>query len=113
MTQTAAADKIRVTYPLSDADIKELEDLESKLKGFAQTAETGKRVALHSVYSQILKSSTTTIARAKMRSAREANADRTRRHKTLKVLVKDEILTGTGSGAAGAATGANGTNTAP
>ena len=84
MTQTPTADNIRVTYPLNDKDIQELEELETKLKGFADTAEQNKRVALHRVYNEIMKSSTITIARAKLRSAREANADRTRRHKSLK-----------------------------
>lgn len=107
MTQTAA-DNVRITYPLNDNDIRELEDLEAKLKKAAEEAEANKRVALHSVYSAILKNSTTTIARAKMRSAREANAERTRRHKSLKVKVKEEVLNGTANGnASGTASTAN------
>lgn len=112
MTQTAA-DNVRVTYPLNDKDIQELEELETKLKGFADTAEQNKRVALHRVYNEIMKSSTITIARAKLRSAREANADRTRRHKKLKLDVKQDALSGNGNGAGSNATGASGANTTP
>jgi hypothetical protein len=104
MTQTAAND-VRITYPLNDNDIKELEELETKLKKAAGDAETNKRVALHSVYGTILKNSTTTIARAKMRSARESNAERTRRHKSLKKTVKEEVLNGTANGNASGTAG--------
>ena len=96
----------RITYPLSEDDIKELEDLESKLTDFAKTAESSKKVALHSCYHQILKYSSMSIARAKMRSTRESNAERTRRHKTLKATVKQEVLAGAGTGANGAASAA-------
>ena len=107
MTQTAANEP-RITYPLNDNDIRELEELETKLKKAAEDAENNKRVALHSVYGTILKNSTTTIARAKMRSAREANAERTRRHKSLKKTVKDEVLNGNANGnASGTASATN------
>lgn len=106
MTQTAA-DNVRITYPLNDDDIRELEDLESKLKGFAEDAEKKNRVALHRVYNEIMKGSTITIARAKLRSAREANADRTRRHRELKKKVKETVLAG------GDPNATNGTNSAP
>ena len=113
MTQTAAADNVRITYPLNDKDIQELEELETKLKGFADTAEKNKRVALHRVYNEIMKSSTITIARAKLRSAREANADRTRRHKKLKLDVKQDVLAGNGNGTGGNAADATSANAAP
>lgn len=105
MTQTAAGD-LRVTYPLNDDDIRELEDLESKLKQFAEDAEAKQRVALHRVYSDVLKSSTLLIARAKLRSAREANAERTRRHKSLKKTVKEQVLNGNANGNSSGAAGA-------
>jgi hypothetical protein len=92
MTQTPTA--TRVTYPLSPEDIKELEDLEGKLQKFAEDAETAQKVALHSVYHQILKQSSTAIARAKLRSTREANAERQRRHKTLKKTVASSATNG-------------------
>lgn len=105
MTQTAAGDP-RITYPLNDDDIRELEDLEGKLTQVAEEAASKQRVALHRVYSDILKSSTILIARAKLRSAREANAERTRRHKTLKKAVKEQVLNGNANGNASGAAGA-------
>lgn len=101
-TEQNGLDTIRITYPLSDVDIKELEELEGKLKQFAEAAEQGKKVALHRVYHDILKYSSTCIARAKLRSTREANAERSKRHKSLKQVFKQEVLsTATGANGAG------------
>lgn len=111
MTQTA--NKFRIAYPLNDDDIRELEELETKLKGFAEDAANKKRVALHGIYNTILKNSTTTISRAKTRAGREANAERTRTHKKLKLDVQQNAQTGNSNGAGGNATGATGANTAP
>ncbi len=94
MTQTAT----RVTYPLSTEDIAELEELEKRLQGFAETAEQNQKVALHQVYHEILKQSSMAIARAKLRSTREANAERTRRHKTLKKAVAGATIGNANSG---------------
>jgi hypothetical protein len=100
MTQTPTAP--RVSYPLAPDDIKELEDLESKLKQMAETAEKEQKVALHNCYHQILKFSSTAIARAKLRSTREENAERTRRHKSLKKIVASKVTNGAPAGVAGA-----------
>ena len=81
----------RVTYPLSAAEVEELQQLAKSLKQKATDAQTKKRVGLHRAYTELMKETARIVTRETNRMSREDLAEYNRQQFVLKQEEKARV----------------------